>query len=348
MSSKYPSGSEWRKWDLHVHTPSTRLNNGYGDSEDVWDKFCDKIEKSDISVFGITDYFSLDNFFVFIDIFKNKYPNSEKVFFPNIEFRIDSKNKNNEHIQLHVIFSNHLDKTKLEEFLTRLPLVSTDDYNLTSKYCTLRDLIEVNFDRAMVRIKDLEEKLKSDFTENDYLIVGVANGYGSLRPRQNDRRGSEYAKEIDKICHAFFGNEDNVDFYLNKIEGRSQYNLPPKPVLKGSDCHSFSDIEVRLSKDFTWIKADLTFEGLRQIIYEPEERVRIQENSPEHDFDKPTFSKISIGQPIEVFQNEKVKFDKTELPLNKNLVTIIGGRGTGKSLLLNFIANTFKKQILVP
>ena len=38
-----------------------------------------------------------------------------------------------------------------------------------------------------------------------------------------------------------------------------------------------------------------------------------------------------------------MKFDGKELPLNPNLVAIIGGRGTGKSLLLDAIAKTFNK-----
>jgi ABC-type lipoprotein export system ATPase subunit len=345
-TNKYPKGSEWRKWDLHVHTPYTKLNNGYGADNDVWDKFCKKIEESDISVFGITDYFSIENYFTFIEKFKQIYPKSKKVFFPNIEFRIDSKNSSNEHIQLHIVFSNNLDKNQLDQFLARLKLVSTDDSNLTSKYCTSNDLSSIGYDRAMVRLQDLQEQLKSDFTESECIIVAVSNGYGSLRPGRNDGRGAEYAKEIDKICHAFFGTKENVDFYLNKIVGRSQYNLPPKPVILCSDCHSFEDMNEKLSKNSTWIKADPTFEGLRQIIYEPEERVKIQENNPEFEFDKPTFSKITLEYTIEIFQGEKVKFDKIEQPLNKNLVTIIGGRGTGKSLLLNYIANTFNKPVL--
>lgn len=344
--SNYPKGSEWRKWDLHVHTPLTKLNNNYRSNNNIWDTFCDQIEISDVSVFGITDYFSLDNYFTFIENFREKYPNSEKVFFPNIEFRIDSKNSSNEHVQIHVIFSNEIEKDKLEHFLTRLKLFSTDDINLTNKFCTSGDLSIVGYEKAMVTINDLKNQLESNFTIDQYLIVGVANGYGLLRPGRNDGRGAEYAKEIDKICHAFFGNENNINFYLNKIEGRNQYNLPPKAVLRGSDCHSFEDITNKLGKEFTWIKADPTFEGLKQIIYEPEERVRVQENNPEFDFDKPTFSKITITGPIEIFQNEKVKFNKNEIPLNKNLVTIIGGRGTGKSLLLNYIANAFNKEIL--
>ncbi|MGB9763520.1 MAG: TrlF family AAA-like ATPase [Minisyncoccia bacterium] len=342
----YPKGSEWRKWDLHIHTPYTKLNNRYGTGDDVWDTFCKKIEESDVSVFGITDYFSIENYFIFIDKFKKIFSDSKKVFFPNVEFRIDSKNSENEHIQIHVLFSNEIEKARLEEFFTRLRLVSTDNIHLTNKYCTRNDLESIGYDKAMVTLENLKEQLKSDIPEDKFIIIGVANGYGSLRPGQNDGRGAEYAKEIDKICHAFFGNEDNVDFYLNKIEGRSQYNLPPKPVLKSSDCHRFDDFETKLVKQFTWIKADPTFEGLKQIIYEPEERVRIQENNPEFDFDKPTFSKILIKNPIYIFQGEKVKFNETELPLNKNLVTIIGGRGTGKSLLLNYIANTSNKTVL--
>ena len=32
---KYQKGSEWRKWDLHVHTPASALNNQFeGTNED--------------------------------------------------------------------------------------------------------------------------------------------------------------------------------------------------------------------------------------------------------------------------------------------------------------------------
>ena len=53
----------------------------------------------------------------------------------------------------------------------------------------------------------------------------------------------------------------------------------PKPVVSGSDAHSFDDLE-RLEGNVagfepTWIKANLTFRGLTQIVYEPESRVHI-------------------------------------------------------------------------
>ncbi len=338
----YPKGSEWRKWDLHVHTPFTKLNNSYGNPDDCLYNFCEVLNNSDIKVFGITDYFNVDTFFEFKKKFNKIYPESDKTFIPNVEFRIDSKNSRNEHIQIHVLFSPDLSENNLKEFFTRLKLVSTDNINLTNKYCNDNNLNEVGYDKAMVRIEDLKKQLESDFTSENYLIIGVVNGYGSLRPHANDGRGAEYAKELDKICHAFFGNKDNVDFYLNKIPGRSRYNLPPKPVLLASDCHSFNDLDKKLGNCFTWIKADPTFEGLRQIIYEPEERVfigdeqtllkRVREN-------KTKFIKTINVKWIDGYNGEKgTWFKKIDIPLNPGMVAIIGNRGSGKSALADIIA----------
>ena len=80
-------GSLWRKWDLHIHAPGTKKNDQYltqKSTEDVLDLYCDKIEQSDVVVFGITDYFSADSYFAFLKRFKERYPDSKKVFFPNV------------------------------------------------------------------------------------------------------------------------------------------------------------------------------------------------------------------------------------------------------------------------
>ncbi|MCD7747093.1 MAG: hypothetical protein LUI61_01950 [Firmicutes bacterium] len=37
----YEKGSEWRRWELHIHTPGTQKNDNFdGDSNDEkWDKY---------------------------------------------------------------------------------------------------------------------------------------------------------------------------------------------------------------------------------------------------------------------------------------------------------------------
>lgn len=350
-------GSDWSKWDLHVHTPFTKLNDQYivDDGEDKWDIFCRKIHDSDIEVIGITDYFSIDNYFTFLSKYKEKYPDSKKVFFPNVEFRLESKNSANEHIQVHVIFAN-IDRTlkKLNDFMTRLKLFSTDDVTLINKFCIDDDIKSIGYDKAMVRIDSndgLEGKLKENFSSDEYLLVGVANGYGSLRPGKNDSRGAHYAKELDKKCNLFFGTSKNVDFYLNKISGRDEFNLPIKAVLSGSDSHSFEDLDNKLGKQYNdteseivWIKADHTFEGLKQIVYEPENRIRINEHRPQealHKIDKITldFNEATLWNDDPFCYNsfnDKIIF-------SSYLTCVIGGRGSGKSTLLNLIAEKIGK-----
>jgi len=45
-------GSEWRKWDLHVHSPASA---GYAGT---WEQFEQQIKNADCAVIGINDYFS--------------------------------------------------------------------------------------------------------------------------------------------------------------------------------------------------------------------------------------------------------------------------------------------------
>ena len=351
------NGSTWNKWDLHVHTPDTKLSDNYvqESGKDKWETYCEVLENSDVEVIGITDYFSILNYNKFLSIFRKKYPQSKKVFFPNIEFRIDSKNSKSEHIQVHIVFSNKENTLgKIQNFLTRLKLVSTDNTKLTNKYCTENDLTNIGFDKAMVLIQDLETQLRSDFSHDEYLTIGVANGYGSLRPNgPNDGRGSEYAKELDKKCALFFGKKENRNFFLNKIDGRSQFSLKPKTVFSGCDAHSFDVLSKKLGKSFveldskgvitdfseiTWIKAEPTFEGLRQVLFEPETRVYIGETKPREPINSIETIQLNFPQKSKVGEDDFCFAGiNHNFSLSSYFNCFIGGRGAGKSTILNLM-----------
>jgi hypothetical protein len=44
--SRFHAGSQWRKWDLHIHTPASILNNQLGDD---WDNYVKKLFKKAIA-----------------------------------------------------------------------------------------------------------------------------------------------------------------------------------------------------------------------------------------------------------------------------------------------------------
>lgn len=64
MSEYIQKGSEWRRWDLHVHTKGTMKNDQFTSKD--FETFCvamfKKAIKNEIAAIGITDYFNIDNY----------------------------------------------------------------------------------------------------------------------------------------------------------------------------------------------------------------------------------------------------------------------------------------------
>jgi hypothetical protein len=87
--TEFERGSEWRRWDLHVHTAGTQLNDQFGD----WDGFIAAVEgQSDVTVLGVTDYFLIDNYEKLRAIKLAGRMRNILLLIPNIEFRINPRN----------------------------------------------------------------------------------------------------------------------------------------------------------------------------------------------------------------------------------------------------------------
>ena len=108
-----------------------------------------------------------------------------------------------------------------------------------------------------------------------------------------------------------------------------------KPSIATSDAHEISEV----GTNACWIKADLTFEGLRQILAEPE-RIFFDEpdiiNRIRKNPDK--FIKyLEVRRTTNATMSEKW-FENISIPLNPGLVAVIGNKGSGKSALTDIIA----------
>ena len=57
-------GSEWGRWDLHVHTKGTAKSDKFGNIsfEDYCIQLFNKAVECNIKAIGITDYFSIENY----------------------------------------------------------------------------------------------------------------------------------------------------------------------------------------------------------------------------------------------------------------------------------------------
>ena len=90
-SIQIDKGSEWRKWDLHVHTPFS-IYQRFGNNDDVtWEKYIKDLESlpEDFAVIGVNDYLFLDGYAKLKkeQIDNSRIPNLKLL--PVVEFRIE-------------------------------------------------------------------------------------------------------------------------------------------------------------------------------------------------------------------------------------------------------------------
>lgn len=362
------SGSIWRIWDFHLHTPFSILNNQYGDTneDETWDHFIEAIETkssaANIAAIGITDYFSIEGY-KRVQGYQQAGRLRGLLIFPNIEFRVDTLIEKRR-LNVHVLFSPEVTATHIEDhFLHDLNFVHENDpfqgphtrklrlSNLEEFGATLREQhppfrnrtsLEIGCMNAKVKLEEIKERLEEDGRfSGKYLLVLADENLGLL-----NWDGQDHAtrKQLLQMSHAVFSsNTGTRDFCLGKHHKSEQEFIAEfkslKPCIWGCDSHGLKERFLEPDgKRYCWIKGDVTWEGLKQILYEPEARVRIQATNPE-----PVKSYFTI---------ESVKIDRTEVngnlciegfetALNGSLVVIIGGRGSGKTALLDLVACSF-------
>lgn len=325
-------GSEWNKWDLHLHSPMTWLANKYTDSSDI-KAYVRKLGEQHLSLVAVTNYFYFQQNELELIRDEIRLQGLSITVLGNVEFRLDQQNKDEAFLNVHVLFSDKLSTEKINEILSRLPLKLTDGSG-RKIYCCEKDVQESGqkVDTIVVDFSQLIDHLNLVLKPyRDYVVAVCPNGYGGYRP-DSSGRSQAVATWIDRQGHIIFGGQRDREFFLET--GRYPGAMI-KPVFYCSDAHCAEDIGSR----YTWVKALPTFEGLRQALLEPEARLQLGEDWPDRQIPKVHFSRIEVEGTI--FDGQSIRFRKLNIPLNPDMVAVIGGRGTGKSLLLDAVRSRF-------
>ncbi|SFB20557.1 hypothetical protein SAMN04488072_109168 [Lentibacillus halodurans] len=350
MSVIYPKGADWRIWDLHIHTPKSIENNYGGDDDKVWEEFISKLEQlpEAVKVVGINDYYFIDGYEKVMDykINKGRMSNLELIL-PVLEFRVDTFGTNNGKnflkTNLHILFNVEMENYKAEvqdikdEFISRVNLSRHHPTKALSRKSFVEassdGTLQKGFEEHCPKTEEVFELIKGDrWREEVFLFLG-------FKEWVNTDKGNQ----VKPLKQNLYDNVDAI-FTASKLEDipKKQDTLSAfgtKSLFHSLDIHDLTTFDNYSCN--TWIKADPTFEGLKQISHEPK-RIKIQYNNPIHDNLKPYFSEIRIPES-KIFEDKDVSFKKCDLSLNRDMVAIIGGRGTGKSLLLDSIAKTLNK-----
>ena len=327
-------GSEYRKWDMHIHSPYTMVNNQFGLSDGKGkifeDKFIQKIIESNISAVGLTNYF---NFTEEDFRLKNKLNNIGIATFLNLEVRLSYINKHDQLFDYHIIFDNELEDVTIKNILAQLKanIGSTDKSFNTLTNSEIENVANIDFSTLM-------NVLNNDNDLGGRFLTGfLARGHGSATSDSDPKNMAVYENicvKSDFLIHSSCDDpatcKDKKCAHNNIMNDREYWlNHSPyvRPLLQSSDAHSLEEIGTK----YSWVKADLTFEGLKQIKYEPEYRICVKK-------DKPILEKDELVI-------DKIQYKNCNIYLSENLNAIIGGRSTGKSTLLNSIAKKLGHEL---
>lgn len=363
-------GSEWRKWDLHIHSPASFYWNGtkkYREMsrDEVINEiktFIKIINESDIEVFCLMDYWTFDWYLELQEYIVNNPNELKKTVLPGMELRVESPTSYR--LNVHFILSDKLTKQQLIDFKSELYIrsidkkLSNDSLILFAKSLDVskakhhsfddpknlseEKLLQLGAQTAEITKESLHNAFKQipDLSGFVFLPYDTSDGLLKLDWKKHPHADNYFMQTAD-----IFESRDQVNIDL--ISGkRTEENESifenffktlgnkSKPCVAGSDAHKYSDFGKFPSNKITWIKAQPTFEGLKQIIYEPEERVKIQKEMPEAEkLDNLMIEKVT-------FTSSHNKFTSNPIYFNKNLNVIIGGKSSGKSILLYNIART--------
>lgn len=391
--NNFHRGSEWRRWDLHVHTKGTNKNDQFKSKD--FGTFCEvlfrKAIDNDIAAIGITDYFSIDNYKKVKDYVskiddETNFTESEKkqikniLILPNIELRMLPVTDKGRLVNIHFIFNpeedfidyldnNFFGKLKCGNCLmNRRGIIEygkillgndqkSDDAAAYKKGINefhletsqIKHVLEDKkiADNAVVVVCNSKNDGASAFQEHYDLFEGESGSLGGVR------------RDIYHISDMVFSSNDNDRKYFlgqksdNPVEVKEKCGSL-KPCIHGSDAHTEDKLFAPDNDRYCWIKADPIFEGLKQLIYEPEDRVyigkepqllgRVASNKTKY------IKSLNIRKKDGYDNKNGVWFDNVSLELNKELVAIIGNKGNGKSALSDIIGllgnthNAGKKQ----
>lgn len=317
----------------------------------TWDEYVNALEtaaeNAKISVIGVTDYMTLDGYEkLFLEKRQNGRLEKVDLLIPNIEFRMMPNTDDGKALNLHLLIdpsdTDHIDKIK--RALRNLKF----SYDGQLYGCCREELIafsraqnsQITDDEAAYTFgirqfkpdrTEIEQWLKNEKWLRENSLIGIANGNDGISGLPLDGFAA-IRDEILKWSHfVFSGNPSDRKHYLGlkpsvpKEEIIRQYRTL-KPCVHGSDAHTVESLFKPDHDRFCWVKSDPTFHGLRQIIWEPEDRIHIGKLPPQPSDHSQQIKKILLSNTSGWFAIDSIE-------LNPGLVAVIGEKGAGKTAI---------------
>jgi len=315
--------SDWLKIDLHVHTDwskKTKENDYKGDFS--VDTLYEKLTENQIKIFSLTDH-NIINIEAYKEYYKKHKSENEPLLLVGVE--LDIKKDDKTYHSLLVFNYSTYDKAnlinkKLEKKYKEKKL------DLKSRNLSIDEIVEL-------------------FPEDDFFFIphagntkSIIGGYKdkiedaqkmlllmqSALEKVPEKARQKYNEGFDRVIHEDFKSRDDVAY----IEFSDNHNISKYPCTHngGKGCKKH---------ELYYIKGNKSYETLRLAFIDPKSRIKSTEEYSKINHHNNIIEKLKI--------KKKGRLKGIEFEFSPHLNVIIGGRSSGKSLLLNLFSKKIDK-----
>jgi ABC-type lipoprotein export system ATPase subunit len=204
--------------------------------------------------------------------------------------------------------------------------------------------LQKGVEQFKLTLQQLKDGFRNDSWLRNNCLVAIAAGTGDgTSGLQNDGAFTAFRQEIELFAHVIFSSQESTrEFWLGHKEGNDRATIERtygalKPCLHGCDAHKVSDVLHPTDDRYCWIRAGLSFDGLKQTLLEPEDRVLIGTQPPSGPAPSDCIASLTV--------TEAPWLTVGKIELNPGLVAIIGPKGSGKTALADLIAHAANAPI---
>ena len=315
MEQKY---SDWFKIDLHIHTDKSKETKE-GDYKGTFsvDTLKTKLKENEVKIFSLTDHNIVN-----VEAYKAYYDNYDEKEDPLLLLGVELDIQGSTKKYHSLLIFNHSDIQSVESISEKLENKYLDKSisDKKQRVLSIEDIVDIFEKEDFFFIphagseKSIVKAYKDDIQYAQQMVILMQSAIEKVTKNEQIRR---YNKGFDLLLPEDFRDRKDIA-YINFSDNHN-CNAYPKSH-KGENDFSLY-----------YIKGTKSYESIRLAFVDPESRIK----SPEE------YQKIDKTNNIV----EKIKIDKnksltdTELFFSPHLNAIIGGRSSGKSLLMWIIGN---------
>lgn len=303
-----PIGQKWRKIDLHLHTPASHDWSG---GEITPEEFVQAALDKDLDAIAITDHNTAN----WINRVKRAAESTHLKIFPGTEITASGGEGG---IHIIAVFDPEKNEGAVNDLLAKADITS-----------------EMRGNKEAISPKSVNDIIELIYNCDALPILAHAN---SSKGVLSDMRGQQRNKIMNNPRVASVEVSD-TERYRSLLDGNDQNYKIALPVHRASDNPAKGDTGHSLdgiALQYSYFKIDeVNLNGLRQCFYDPEIRIRTDEDiSPFSESIGPYIKNISVSQG----------FLSGSYHFHEGLNCIVGGKGVGKSLLVEAIRFGLKQE----